>query len=147
LISLPEGPGVTHRVLPESGVIVIELTEPLRPIFRHPRRDGRLLAGDARRVPGVVLHARAFPGWENIGGLLRHVRFVRDHHRTVRRVVLATDTKLADLLPRLTEHFVQAELRHFGYDELDGAIAWAAGRHGRRAATSAVEPQIAPSNA
>ena len=28
--SLPEGPGVTHRVLPDSGVIVVEVTQPLR---------------------------------------------------------------------------------------------------------------------
>jgi hypothetical protein len=28
--SLPEGPGVTHRLLPESGVVVVEVTEPLR---------------------------------------------------------------------------------------------------------------------
>jgi hypothetical protein len=148
LISLPEGPGVTHRVLPESGVIVVEVTEPLR------AQDFDSLAATADawlathdEVPGVVLHARAFPGWENVGGLLRHVRFVRDHHRTVRRVALAADTKLADLLPRLTEHFVQAELRHFGYDELDDAIAWAAGPHGRQAVASAVEPQTAPSDA
>ena len=99
------------------------------------------------RCPGVVLHARAFPGWENVGSLLRHVRFVRDHHRTVRRVALAADAKLADLAPRLAEHFVRAELRHFGYDELDDAIAWAAGPHGRQAAASAVEPQTAPSDA
>jgi hypothetical protein len=93
-------------------------------------------------VPGV-----AFPGWENVGSLLRHVRFVRDYHRTGQRVALAADAKLADLLPRLTEHFVQAELRHFGYDEFDDAIAWAAGPHGRDAAASAAEPQPAPSDA
>jgi hypothetical protein len=137
LISLPEGPGVTHRVLPESGVIVVELTEPLR------AQDFDALAATADswlathdEVPGVVLHARAFPGWENIGGLLRHVRFVRDHHRALRRVALAADTRLADLLPRLIEHFVKAEIRHFGYDELDDAIVWAAGQDGRRAASA-----------
>jgi hypothetical protein len=145
LVSLPEGPGVTHRLLPESGVIVVEVTDPLR----AQDFDALAVTADAwlathHEVPGLVLHARAFPGWENVGSLLRHVRFVRDHHRTVQRVALAADAKLADLLPRLTEHFVQAELRHFGYDELDDAIAWAAGSHGRQTA-SAVEPQAAPS--
>ena len=90
--SLPEGPGVTHRLLPEPGVLVVEVTEPLR------AQDFDALAATAdawlathEALPGVVLHARAFPGWENIGGLLRHVRFVRDHHRAVRRVALAVD--------------------------------------------------------
>jgi hypothetical protein len=43
----------------------------------------------------------------------------------VRRVALASDSKLADVAPKLAEHFVQAEVRRFGYDELDAAIAWA----------------------
>ena len=129
--SLPEGPGVTHRLLPEPGVLVVEVTEPLR----AQDFDALATTADAwltthEALPGVVLHARAFPGWENIGGLLRHVRFVRDHHRAVRRVALAVDGPLADLAPRLAEHFVKAELRHFGHDELDDAIAWAAGSNG-----------------
>jgi hypothetical protein len=138
--SLPEGPGVTHRLLPESGVVVVEVTEPLRAQDFDAvaaTADAWLDTHDA--LSGVVLHAREFPGWENIGSLLRHVRFVRDHHRRVRRVALAADGKLADLAPRLTEHFVRAELRHFGYDDLDDAIAWAAGRDGRRPTASAVE--------
>jgi hypothetical protein len=64
--------------------------------------------------------------------LLRHVRFVRDHHRKVPRVALAADSKLASLAPPLAEHFVQAEVRGFRYDELESAIAWAAGPAGRR---------------
>jgi hypothetical protein len=128
LSSLPEGPGVTHRLLTEQGVLVVEVTEPLRAQdfdALAATADAWLETHDA--LPGVVLHARAFPGWENIGSLLRHVRFVRDHHRKVRRVALAADTALAGLAPRLVEHFVSADLRHFGYDELDDAIAWAAG--------------------
>jgi hypothetical protein len=138
--SLPEGPGVTHRLLPEQGVLVVEVTEPLR------AQDFDALAATAdawlathEAMPGVVLHARAFPGWENIGGLLRHVRFVRDHHHAVRRVALAVDSPMADLAPRLAEHFVKAELRRFGYDDLDDAVAWAAGSADGREAPSPAE--------
>lgn len=73
-----------------------------------------------------MIHAREFPGWENVGSLLRHVRFVRDHHRRVRRVALAADSKLAGLMPHLANHFVQAEVRRFGHDEFEDALAWAA---------------------
>lgn len=142
LSSLPEGPGVSHRVLPDSGIVVVEVTEPLR------AQDFDALAVTADTwlethgaVPGIVIHAREFPGWENVGSLLRHVRFVRDHHRKVRRVALAADSKLADLAPRLAEHFVRAEVKGFGYDELDRAIAWAAGPAGERPATPAPAAQ------
>jgi hypothetical protein len=77
---------------------------------------------------GVVVHARGFPGWENVGGFLRHLRFVRDHHRKIGRIALAAGGRLAEWAPRLAEHFVHAEVKAFGYDELDRAIAWAGGR-------------------
>lgn len=59
--------------------------------------------------------------------LVRHLRFVRDHHRKVRRVALAVDGKLAELAQKLADHFVDAELKQFPYDQLDEAVAWASG--------------------
>jgi hypothetical protein len=127
LRSLPEGPAVSHR-LSGSGVLVVEVQQPLRAQdfdALAATADGWIEAhGD---LPGIVVHAREFPGWQNLGGLIRHVRFVRDHHRSVRRVALASDSRLADLAPRLAEHFVQAEVRRFNYDALDDAVAWAEG--------------------
>lgn len=127
LSSLPEGPGVVPRLLPEPGVVVVEVGSALR----VQDFDALALTVDSwlethADLAGVVVHAREFPGWENIAGLLRHVRFVRDHHRKVRRVALAADSRLADLAPHLANHFIQAEVRHFGYDELDEAVAWTA---------------------
>jgi hypothetical protein len=84
-------------------------------------------------LAGVVVHARDFPGWENIKSLLRHVRFVRDHHRKVRKIALAAHTRLAELMPHFADHFVQAEVRQFDYDELDDAVGWAVGPPSRHA--------------
>jgi len=94
LTSLPEGPGVSHRVLPESGVLVVEVTEPLR----AQDFDALTATADAwlathDQLPGVVLHTRAFPGWENISSLLRHVRFVRDHRGGQARCPVAADER------------------------------------------------------
>jgi hypothetical protein len=128
LRSLPEGPAVSHRIVPESGVLVVEVTAPLRV------QDFDALAATADTwlethevLPGIVIHARQFPGWENVAGMLRHLRFAREHHRKVRRVALAADSRLAGLAPHLAEHFVQAEIKAFGCDELDNALEWAAG--------------------
>ncbi len=74
-----------------------------------------------------MIHAREFPGWENLGSLWRHLRFVRDHHRKVKRFALAADTKLASLAASLAEHFGQAEVKRFPYEELEAATAWAGG--------------------
>lgn len=137
LSSLPEGPGVSHCLVPESEIIVVEVKEPLR----AQDFDALALTADTwlethHELRGLVIHTREFPGWENLGSLLRHLRFVRDHHQKVNRVALAADSKLADLAPRLAEHFIQAEVKGFGYDELEAAIAWAQGPTGRRQMTS-----------
>ncbi|WP_460305660.1 SpoIIAA family protein [Actinocorallia aurea] len=126
LSTLPEGPGVSHRLVPESNVLVVEVAAPLR------AQDFEALAQTAdswlathAELAGLVVHVREFPGWENVKGLLKHVRFVRDHHRRVRRVALVSDSRLADLAPSLVNHFVHAEVRHFDYPDLDAAIVWA----------------------
>jgi hypothetical protein len=121
------GSGVTHRLILETGLLVVEPTGPLRAedfdalaLVVDPWIEAR---GELR---GVVVHAREFPGWENLGSFLRHLRFVREHHRKIRRVALCADGALATLAPRLAEHFVNAELRHFEYKDLQHAMAWAA---------------------
>ncbi len=128
LESLPEAASVSVRLLSASGVIVVEVKQALRV------QDFDVLAYTADAwidahggLQGLVIHTREFPGWENLGGFLRHVRFLRDHQRKVKRVALAVDSKLASLAPRIAEHFVQAELKSFEYDALDAAIAWAGG--------------------
>ncbi|NJP78870.1 STAS/SEC14 domain-containing protein [Streptomyces sp. AA8] len=126
LASLPEGPGISHR-LTDSDVLVVEVGHPLR----VQDFDALALTVDSwlathAELAGVVIHARDFPGWENIGGLIRHVRFVHDHHRKVRKIALAADSKAAALIPQFANHFVRAEVRRFEYDELDDALTWAA---------------------
>ena len=123
-----EGARLMHRLLPEVGVLVVEPGGPLRP----EDFDALALTVDPwieahGTLRGLVVHAREFPGWENVAGFLRHLRFVRDHHRKVRKIALAASGRLAEWAPKLAEHFVDAEVRHFGYDELDRAIAWASG--------------------
>jgi hypothetical protein len=125
--SLQRG-GVSHRLLPEKGVIVVEVEHALN----AQDLDALALTADQwieshGGLEGIVIHARAFPGWENLAGLVRHIQFVRYHHRKVKRIALATDGKLASLAPRVGEHFVQAEVRSFGYEPLNAAVAWAAG--------------------
>ena len=76
------------------------------------------------QLDGLIIKTRSFPGWENLGGLIEHFRFVRNHHRAIHRVALVTDTALASLLPAMVSHFVSAEVRQFDFDDEDDAIEW-----------------------
>lgn len=133
LRSLPEGPGVFHRLLPDTEVLVVDVDEPLRvQDFDALALTADTWLGAHDELQGIVIHAHRFPGWENIGSLLRHVRFVRDYHRKVNRVALATGSVLAAMVPRVAEYFLHAKVKTFGYDEIEAAIAWAANPARRR---------------
>ena len=126
LAGLPGRPSITHRVLPDAGVVVVEVTEPLR--VQDIDELATLVDGWLAEHPtlhGLVLHARAFPGWENLSGLVRHLRFVVGHHRQVDRLGLAVDGSLAAVAARVAELVAHPQVRRFAFDELPAAIAWA----------------------
>jgi hypothetical protein len=126
-LALPvEGTSMAHRLIPDPGVAVLEVTGPL-----HAEDfDALALTIDPwieahGELRGMVIHTREFPGWEDPGSILRHMQFVRDHHRKIRKVALVAGGAVATQVPKLAEHFVSAEIRHFDYDALQDAIAWA----------------------
>jgi hypothetical protein len=126
--ALPRETGAAHRLLPDKGVIVVEVEHALD----AQDFDALALTADPwieshGELEGLVIHARAFPGWQNLGGLLRHAKFIRDHHRQVKRIALAIDSELASAAPLIGEHLVRAQIKTFGYDALDAAVSWAAG--------------------
>lgn len=120
---------VVERIVPESGVLVVDVSQALR----SQDFDAIALTADTwieahGKLNGLVIHARRFPGWENLGALMKHVRFVRDHHRKISRIALAADSAMANVAPSIAEHFVKAEVKAFRYDEVDRAIEWAGGK-------------------
>jgi hypothetical protein len=114
-----------HEILRERGVLVIRPEGALR------AEDFSALAGAVDPyieqhggLRGVLVEAPAFPGWESFAALVSHLRFVRDHHRQIRRIAVVTDSPLLSAAPRIASHFVSAEVRAFGARGRDAALAW-----------------------
>ena len=126
LAGLPGRPSITHRVLPEAGVVVVEVTEPLR--VQDIDELATLVDGWLAEHPtlhGLVLHARTFPGWGNVGGLVQHLRFIIGHHRHLDRVALAVDGPAATVAATIAELVAHPRVRRFTFDQLPAAITWA----------------------
>jgi len=73
---------------------------------------------------GLIIQANRFPGWDSLAGAISHFRFVRDHHRHIRRVAIVSDDALLKIAPHISSHFVSAEIRQFKADDYDQAKAW-----------------------
>jgi hypothetical protein len=80
-------------------------------------------------LAGLIIEARAFPGWESLGAMAAHFRFVRDHHKHIRKIGLVTDSALGNVAELLASHFVSAQIRHFSAGELEAAKKWVMNRH------------------
>jgi hypothetical protein len=77
-------------------------------------------------LSGLILDVDKFPGWDSFGSMVTHLRFVRDHHRHVKKIAVVTDSHLGDVAEHLAAHFVSAEIRNFPAGESSAAKDWIA---------------------
>ena len=73
---------------------------------------------------GIVIVTKHFPGWESFASMLKHLKFVKDHHKEISHVALVSDSKVADIAEILVDHFVSAKIKHFEFGEIDDAKKW-----------------------
>ena len=109
----------THSILhvrPKGALQQGDFAELAKTADPHIEKTGSLA--------GLIIEAAAFPGWESLGAMAAHLRFVRDHHRHIRRIALVTDSPLGNVAEHLVAHFVSAEIKHFASGELQAAKQW-----------------------
>lgn len=75
-------------------------------------------------LAGLIISAPSFPGWDSFASMVTHFRFVRDHHKHVKKVAVVTDSHLGDVAEHLTSHFVSAKIRHFPAGQIEQARQW-----------------------
>ncbi|MGR8998894.1 MAG: STAS/SEC14 domain-containing protein [Gammaproteobacteria bacterium] len=75
-------------------------------------------------LKGLIINTKTFPGWESFGSLIKHFKFVKEHHKKVSHVALVTDSVLGDFGEKIADHFVSAEIKHFAFDDLNKAQSW-----------------------
>ena len=75
-------------------------------------------------LAGLIIEVAAFPGWDSLGAIAGHFRFVRDHHKHIKKVGIVTDSPVGTVAENLASHFVAAEIKHFPAGELGAAKRW-----------------------
>jgi hypothetical protein len=84
--------------------------------------DPEIAAG--HDLAGLIIDAPHFPGWDSPGALMAHLRFVREHHRHVKKIAVVTDSHLGQFAEHLASLFVPAEIRQFPGAGIDQAREW-----------------------
>jgi hypothetical protein len=117
--SLDAGQSIVY-VRPKSALEEDDFVKLARVVDLHIEATGGLA--------GLIIELAAFPGWESLGAMAAHFRFVRDHHRRVRKVAVVTDSTLGNVAEHLASHFVAAEIKRFPAGETETARQWIVGR-------------------
>jgi SpoIIAA-like len=119
---------IQHELLRDRGILILKPEGALRAddftglaavVDPYIEQHGEL--------KGLMIDAPSFPGWEDFAALVSHLRFVRDHHKQVRRIAVVSDSPLLALGPKIASHFVSAELRTFSAAQRAAALAWIEG--------------------
>jgi hypothetical protein len=119
---------LAHELLRDEGILIVSPEGPLT------SADFAAVAGhvdpyieENGTLTGLVIQARSFPGWDDFGALVSHLKFIRDHHKKIQKVAALTDAHFLSILPRIVDHFVGAEVRHFPYSDEEAAFTWIRG--------------------
>jgi hypothetical protein len=103
-------------VTPEGPLAAADFEELARKIDPYIKEKGGL--------HGLMIYTESFPGWQDFSSLISHLTFVRDHERHIAKVAAVTDSGFLSIMPRIVEHFVQADVRHFDYADKAEAMKW-----------------------
>lgn len=114
-----------HALQRERGILILKPKGPLQAgdftalaAVVDPYIESR---GD---LNGLMIDAPSFPGWDDFAAAVSHLRFVRDHHRKIRRIAVVSDSALLSVGPRIANHFVSAEVRPFAAADRAAALDW-----------------------
>lgn len=116
---------IEHTLLKEKKVLIVkpisaleedDFTKLSEVITPYLAKEGQL--------NGLMIEAESFPGWDNFSALISHLKFVKNHQKKISRVAAVTDSGFLSIMPSITNHFVNAEIKHFNYDEKENALKW-----------------------
>lgn len=104
---------------PRDALTKEDFAQIARTVDPHIEKKGALT--------GIIIEFSAFPGWDSLGAMAAHLRFVREHHKKVKKIAVVTDARLGAVAEKLASHFVAATIKHFPAGQTDAARKWIVG--------------------
>lgn len=116
---------IHFELLRDRNILVITPDGPLEKAdFERLAREIDPVIASKRKLAGVMVSAKSFPGWRSVDAFLSHLKFVADHQRQIERIAVVTDSAFLKIMPRIAGLFVRPAVRHFDSGEKDRALAW-----------------------
>jgi hypothetical protein len=116
---------INYELQHDKGILVLHPEGPLEAadFISITSQVDTYLAGHGK-LHGVLIQAKAFPGWKNFAALLAHLKFLKEHIQKIEKVAVVADGALANIMPSIANHFVHAQVQHFDFTREDVAWDW-----------------------
>jgi hypothetical protein len=116
---------IEHTLDTAAAILHIQPKSSLEPAdFEQIAKSVDSFIAETGDLAGLIIETPAFPGWSSFGAFAAHMRFVRGHHRHIKKIALVTDSPIGDIAGHLVSHFVSAEIRPFPAEAVDAARQW-----------------------
>ena len=116
---------LNSELLKEDGILIVSPKEALQASdFEQLASSIDPFIEDNGSLNGLMIYTETFPGWDNFAGLVSHIKFVKNHHKNIKKVAAVTDSGIVSALPKIASHFMDAEIKHFDYHDKDEAMSW-----------------------
>jgi len=110
---------------PRTRTVLLEPEGPLSPQdFESLAHQVDPLIKASGDLNGVLVHTRQFPGWDSLAAFMAHIRFIKQHHRQVKKVALSTNSPWGKRAAKLASHWLAPQIKIFPYEELALAQRW-----------------------
>jgi len=116
---------LNHKLLLPEGILILEPESPLEAAdFVVVGHEIDPYIAKHGKLPGLMIHANVFPGWENLEAFLAHIRFIEGHLQKVQKLAIVSDNHILTEVPKIAAHLVRAEVKHFPESEYEDALQW-----------------------
>ena len=116
-----------YDLLQDQGILIVTPRGPLEQAdFEELSKAVDPYIQSHGKLHGLMIYTESFPGWNNFAGLVGHLKFVKDHQQQIEKVAAVTDNNFLSIMPGVADHFIEAEVKHFDFNDKQIALEWLA---------------------
>ncbi len=114
-----------HKIIHPEEILILEPDAPLEASdFENLAHEIDPYIAEHGKLPGLMIHAKVFPGWANPDAFLTHMKLIKSHHHNIVRLAVVSDSIVVTDVAKIASHLVDAHVKHFPEAEYADALQW-----------------------
>ena len=114
-----------HKLLLPDGILILEPSSPLDAAdFEAVANEIDPYLAEHGILAGVMIFAKAFPGWLNLEAAIAHLQLIESYHQKIKKLAVVSDNGLLAELPKIVGQLVHPDVKHFSESAYADALQW-----------------------